>query len=229
MGGNSKRLARIILVLTLCFTALSFAATAANASTSTDEAKFVSLINHERSSRGIRTLTVYGDLVAVARDHSADMAAKGTIWHASGTPYKVSGWTVYGENVGMGATVSDLHDAFMNSPEHRDNILDREFNQIGVGIAVKNGTIYVTEIFVQRQSKKTTTTKPVASKTTSSTTRTSSAPRTASASAPAPRPVARRPVAKPAVATPTTVNVLVQLVGLDAHSVDTATGQALGL
>jgi hypothetical protein len=227
MGGNSKRIARVILVLTLCVTGITFAAGTASASTSTDESKFVSLINHERSSRGIGTLSVRSDLVSVARQHSADMAAKGTIWHASGTPNKVSGWTVYGENVGMGGTVSDLHQAFMNSPEHRDNILDREFNQIGVGEVIKNGTIYVTEIFVRRSSSTTTVkkTSTTTTKSTSSTTSSTPAPRTAPR--PAARPAARKPA--PAVATPKTVNVLVQLVGLDARTVDTATGQALGL
>ena len=51
-----------------------------------------------------------------------------------------------GENVGEGPTVTDIHNAFMNSPEHKANILDHDFTQVGVGVSVdKNGIIWVTE------------------------------------------------------------------------------------
>jgi uncharacterized protein YkwD len=227
--GALKRFAAATLVATLAV--LTVAIAPAHASASTDEAKFVSDINRERSSRGIGTLTVKSDLVSVARQHSADMASKGTIWHASGTPYKVSGWTVYGENVGMGGNEPDLHVAFMNSPEHRENILDRAFNQIGVGVVYKDGVLYVTEIFVKRASSTSTSTtkpkttyyKPVATTTSRSTT-------TSRPSAPARKPAAKPAARKPApTAAPRTVSVLVQLVGLDAASVNPATGEALGV
>lgn len=227
--GRVKRIATVLTLVTLSFTTLVLSAGVAHASTATDEAKFVSLINQERSSRGLRTLVVKSDLVSVARKHSADMAAKGTIWHGDSTPYKISGWTIYGENVGMGPTVADLHRAFMDSPDHRANILEKAFNQIGVGVVIKDGTIFVTEIFVKRGSTTTTTTTTTTTKKTTTSRTTSTAPKPA----PAPKPVAKpapRPAApKPATASPMNVTLLVQLVGLDARSVDPATGHALGL
>lgn len=226
--GGSKRFAGALIVATLVLTGLTLAATPASA-LSSQESQFTSLINKERSSRSIRTLTVYSDLVAVARRHSARMAEKGTIWHNPNLGTEVSGWTVVGENVGMGGTVSDLHQAFMNSPGHRANILDREYNQIGVGVVVKDGTIYVTEVFAQRKTAtKTTTTTTTTTRQTTTTTR----PRS---TAPAPRPAAAKPAPKPAprpaapVVASRSVDVLVQLLGLDANSVDPATGQALGV
>jgi uncharacterized protein YkwD len=49
----------------------------------------------------------------------------------------------------MGQGVGQIHDAFMNSPHHRDNILDMGFNQVGIGVIVVNGEIFVTEDFLQ--------------------------------------------------------------------------------
>ncbi len=222
--GALKRFAATITVATLAFTAFAMAAVPAQASAGSDESSFVRDINHERNTRGESTLVVYGDLVSVARQHSQDMANKGTIWHASDTPYKISGWTVYGENVGMGGSEPDLHRAFMNSPEHRDNILDAEFNEVGVGVVWKNNVLYVTEIFVKRgaaskpvyTAPKPSTYTPVAH--VSYTPATTSVPR---APKPAPRPAVP--------AQPRNVSVLMQLVGMDAASVNPANGQALGV
>src|SRR5204862_1717148 len=55
-----------------------------------------------------------------------------------------------GENVGVGPNVDSLEDAFMNSPEHRANILDSDYTEIGIGTAVgKDGRLYVTQDFRQ--------------------------------------------------------------------------------
>jgi uncharacterized protein YkwD len=61
--------------------------------------------------------------------------------------HRVTNWTVIGENVGVGGTVSSLHTAFMNSPAHKDNILYTAFRHVGIGVAKKNGRMWVTVIF----------------------------------------------------------------------------------
>src|SRR5438876_11814547 len=137
------------LVSTLVAGIITISAGIATASTASDESRFVSLINHERTSRGLSSLVVKSDLVSVARKHSQQMAAKGTIWHDSSTWNSVSGWSEYGENVGMGPSnmtdpVGNLHTAFMNSSEHCQNILwshtNPTFNQVGVGVVISNNT-----------------------------------------------------------------------------------------
>ncbi len=225
-----KKVAGILAATTLAFTALTLTAAPAGA-VSSEEGRFISKINQERSSRGIHSLATYNDLVTVARRHSQRMADKGTIWHNDNLGREVSGWTVIGENVGMGGTVNDLHQAFMNSPGHRANILDREYNQVGVGVVIKSGTIYVTAVFVQRASTAAAPRPRVSAPRTTTTPRTI----TARSTAPAPTRPAARAAARPAapkpvpVAAPRTVSLLVQLVGLDAKDVDPSTGQAIGL
>jgi hypothetical protein len=131
--------------------ALLLASSPTSASTS-QESDFVSRINSERSSRGLRTLTVKSDLVAVARDWSERMAAAGAISHDPNLADKVSGWTMLGDNVGKGPTVSSIQKAFMESPTHRDIILEGDFNQVGVGVYQSGSTLYVTQIFARRSS-----------------------------------------------------------------------------
>ena len=188
-----------------------------------DENCFFRLMNSERVSRGRAKLRIANDLVTIARRHSRWMAQDGTIYHADrNSPHYRQGddyqhelrgnWWSGGENVGMGPDCKAIHDAFMASPGHRSNILDRSYNQVGVGVAYdSNGTVYVTEDFagrpfggVRRIVVHTST------------------PRRA--------PVRRVPkrVAHGAEA-PQTVDVLLSLLGLDAARVDPVSGQALGI
>ena len=121
----------------------------ASASAAGSEASgFVAKANAERASRGLRTYTVASDLAAVARRHAQRMASKGTLYHNPSLGSEVSGWQVVGENVGMGGDVASVHQAFMNSPEHRANILARDFTEIGVGtVRDADGVLWVTQVF----------------------------------------------------------------------------------
>jgi uncharacterized protein YkwD len=248
-----KRFASGALVVSMIVAGIvTIAAGTASASTASDESHFVSLINYERTSDsrswscgragGLNALSVASDLVAVARRHSEQMAAKGTIWHDSSTWNSVSGWTEYGENVGMGPNdisdpVGNLHNAFMNSAEHCQNILyshsNPVFNQVGVGVVISNNTMYVTEIFVRRGSSGSTsysyhrTSTPHHSTATHHTSTyhpVASVTHTVRAAV-KPKP---KPQAAPPVATPQTVDLLVRMIGMDADNVDPATGAAAG-
>lgn len=134
----------ITLVLTLGLIAFSWLHPVAG------EDQDVSLVNAERIQRGISPLTRSSDLSSIAQRHSDEMAAKGSIWHATWTQDAAEPWTGYGENVGAGPDLQSVHDAFMNSSEHRVNILEPYFKLIGTGTAWKDGIVYVTEIYVTR-------------------------------------------------------------------------------
>jgi cysteine-rich secretory family protein len=112
---------------------------------------FVDRTNAERAQRGLGVMAVNQDLVAMARRQSQRMADAGTIFHnqnlAADGP---KGWKLLGENVGVGPSCGSLHEAFMNSEHHRDNILEPRFNYVGMGVVVSGGsTIYITEQFMQ--------------------------------------------------------------------------------
>lgn len=204
-----------------CLTAGMMLVSSAPASAlSSTESDFVSRHNSIRAANGRSSLAVYSDLVDVARRHSARMAAAESIWHNPNLSSEVKNWRIVGENVGMGPSVSDLMDAFMNSPSHRSNILDSEYNQFGVGVVVNNGTIYVTVVFALRSGStpKTTTTKPRTT-TRQRTTTTTTKPRTTT-SRPAVKPAAAAPVTPvapvPAAPPVRTVDMLERMLELDS-------------
>jgi hypothetical protein len=125
----------------------------ASASESSDEAHLLALVNGERAAHGLPAYAPIDDLDALARAHSRDMLRDGRIYHSPSLEDDVRGcWTTLGENVGTGPDVDSVHNAFMNSPEHRSNILDNDFNQVGLGIVVADdGRVYITETFAERR------------------------------------------------------------------------------
>lgn len=111
------------------------------------EASFVDLLNSERSAAGLPTLAVAADLTDVARRHSARMADQNDLHHNPNLASDVSGWQSVGENVGRGPRVQPIHDAFMDSSGHRANILDADWTEVGVGVEIRDGVVWVTEVF----------------------------------------------------------------------------------
>jgi len=134
-----------------------------------DELKFVELANRERAVRHLRQLTVDPLLVDVARRHSQEMMQKNYFDHRSPTPgirtpmdryLKGLGhrpeYACVGENL-FYCSVGDVergHQAFMNSPAHRENLLYPQFEKIGVGIQRNaKGEFWVTEMFLSGSGK----------------------------------------------------------------------------
>ncbi|HET7309940.1 MAG TPA: CAP domain-containing protein [Mycobacteriales bacterium] len=153
----------LTLALTAGATAAAFTPASAFASTYDYEAQFVADMNAARQANGLAPYSVASDLTAVARNHSAQMASSQSLYHNPSLTTQIQNWQAVGENVGEGPTVSDIHTAFMNSPEHRANILDHDFTQVGVGVSVdKNGIIWVTEDFREPMSSSSSSSAPSA-------------------------------------------------------------------
>jgi hypothetical protein len=174
----------MIATLVTLFLTLGIVSLAAPASASA-AGDFVSRINSARSAAGRPRLAVRSDLASVAWEHSRRMASKDDLYHNPNLSSSVSNWQAVGENVGRGGDVPSLHVAFMNSPSHRANILDRDFTEVGVGTYIDgNGILWVTEVF-RRPFRSTTTT---TTRTPAPTTRRTPAPTPTRSSAPRPRP-----------------------------------------
>ena len=154
MSGNARKRLRLparLLVLTVAASLAAFLAPSAVVdAASTAENKMRQLINQERTQRGRKALAMNDALVGIARRHSKEMAADGRIYHNPnlGTALRFSNASAWGENVGYGASVPHLHSLFMNSAPHRKNILNGSFDRVGVGIVVRDDTLYVTVVFV---------------------------------------------------------------------------------
>lgn len=144
-----RPIARSSLVAGLIIALVAFAPGKAEAGTKSSERQMVSMINKARKAAGRPALKMSGYLSAKARTHSAKMMAKDTIFHNQVLPKTLSKieWNILGENVGMGPTISALHAAFMASPGHKANNLDRRYKKVGVGVTSKKGKLWITVIF----------------------------------------------------------------------------------
>jgi uncharacterized protein YkwD len=109
------------------------------------------LHNRERAAHGLPSLRESLKLRHAAEGHSSHMVTARFFAHTSrsggdmvdrvlGTGYaRNQGWSL-GENIAWGtgdlATAAEIERAWMHSPEHKANILRRQFREIGIGIAV---------------------------------------------------------------------------------------------
>ncbi len=171
-----------------------------------DEAQFISLINQSRAAAGLSPLGGHADLTDDARVHTADMIAAGQVFHSTAAQLGsyASGWSLLGENVGMGPNPTLLHQAFMNSPSHKANILG-DYDLVGVGVDRSgDGVMFVTVVFMKSAAPAptTTTTAPPTTTTTVPVTTTTAPPVTTTTAPPVTTTTV--PVLTTAPPTPTT-------------------------
>ena len=117
----------------------------------------VTLVNKERASNGLQSLTSDSQLAKLAQMKAEDMAKNGYFSHTSPTygsafdmmkTYGVS-YKTAGENIAKGQkTAEAVMNGWMNSSGHRANILKSDYTKIGVGYAkASDGTTYWVQIF----------------------------------------------------------------------------------
>jgi uncharacterized protein YkwD len=103
----------------------------------------VVLVNQARAAAGCGPVRLNAQLTAAAQAHSDDMAANGYFSHTSldGRTFdqriRAAGYTggYLGENIAQGQRGAQaVHDAWMSSSGHRRNILDCNFDAIGMGL-----------------------------------------------------------------------------------------------
>ena len=113
------------------------------------ERGFAKKINEERSDLGIGKLSIDPELSKAARKQTNDMVKTNDLHHTTPEEFRrrVTMWTLIGENVGVGSTVSSLHAAFMASPLHTANVLNGSFKHVGVGVRQEGDRMWVTIIF----------------------------------------------------------------------------------
>ena len=106
------------------------------------ELKVLELVNSERVKNGLKKLELDEALSTVARNHSMDMAKNNYFSHTNlkgQSPFdrlKSAGisYSYAGENIASGQTTPEaVVNAWMNSEGHRKNILNSNFNKIGIG------------------------------------------------------------------------------------------------
>ena len=118
----------------------------------------IRLTNEKRAQNGLAPVTENGTLNSAALAKGNDMLAKGYWAHFA--PDGTSPWSFFvkfgykykyaGENLARDfSNASSAVDAWMNSPTHRENILNGNYREIGIGVVEGNLSGADTTIIVQ--------------------------------------------------------------------------------
>ena len=110
-------------------------------------ASAIVFINHERAERGLPAMAWADDLGQKAQVWADHLAAVNQLGHSVLTDGVSPGWTVIGENVGVGGDIAAVHNGFMNSPKHREAILNGQYRSVGIGVTQRGNELYVVEVF----------------------------------------------------------------------------------
>lgn len=152
-----------LLLLLLSFAPLANAATQPSEAHPTQfdtaaEAQLVTLINQARSENGVPPLSVDRRLTQAAGKHTELMVQHSALSHQfEGEPplqIRFANENLpsdhEGENVDLAPDAASAHQALMDSPPHRHNILDPVYDVVGVGVIRSGQNIYVTEDFAHK-------------------------------------------------------------------------------
>ena len=112
------------------------------------------LINQERTAQGLNPLQTVPVLNQAAEIRSQELITLFSHTRPDGRSCstvlndKNISWHTTGENIAYGySTPEAVMTGWMNSPGHRANILNADFDSVGIGVVSQNGTLYWTQIF----------------------------------------------------------------------------------
>jgi uncharacterized protein YkwD len=129
------------------------------------EDEIVSAVNAERKKVGLPPLKKNPLLTKAARSHSKEMTELNYFAHESPNPQNrdftdrmkqagVTFWGFAGENIAMINTTKDATRQFMKmwmySEGHRENILSKEYEYIGVGVHGNGQKLNATQVFSKK-------------------------------------------------------------------------------
>ena len=125
-------------------------------SRSVSEQYLFSAANAERVQRGLPELRWDDALYRAAERHAQEMAARREYFasvcresRSLAMRGKAAGakFSVMAENVAEASTAVVIHDAWMNSPGHRANLLDPQVNAVGISVVRRDGQLYAVQDF----------------------------------------------------------------------------------
>jgi uncharacterized protein YkwD len=122
------------------------------------------LLNRKRAENGLSPLTWSDAIESVARLHSQNMADLSFFSHRGLDGKMVSDraddnnighWRSIGENIafnrGYADPVAKAVDLWLGSPTHRQNLMDVNWKESAVGIAIaEDGSYYFTQVFLRK-------------------------------------------------------------------------------
>src|SRR5712671_4804037 len=154
---------RFLLVTTLGF--FNLAAVATDTDLRRAEQQIFQLANQARKDGGVEPLQWNEQAAEAARAHAKLMAEKQALSHQfSGEPALRERMGATGlrfdsvaENVADAGSPDEVHKTLMNSPPHRQNLLNPKYNSLGIGVAYSGDQFYVVQDFAHALPTRTAT------------------------------------------------------------------------
>jgi uncharacterized protein YkwD len=128
------------------------------------ERRVFDLVNNERLQAGLPALVWLDRVATVARYHSSNMATNNFFSHIDPQGRRsgkradqlgVSDWKQIGENIAWlsgNDPAERVVRCWMQSPGHRQNIMDPIYRESGIGLSIAaDGKYYFTQVFIRRK------------------------------------------------------------------------------
>lgn len=106
-------------------------------------------MNKDRRANGRRNLPMQADAAKKAQAWAEKLARDGKLSHSNLSSGIRVRWCALGENVGMGPNSPAVQKAYMQSPQHKSNILSTTWNGVGIGYARKGNVTYTVQVFIK--------------------------------------------------------------------------------
>jgi uncharacterized protein YkwD len=111
--------------------------------------------NQARAAQGLRPLEWDPALAAAALNHCVRMAAEADLSHQyAGEPdlseragHAGAHFSLVEENIAEGYAPASIHQAWMNSPLHRENLLNLDVDRVGLAVVARGNTLYAVADF----------------------------------------------------------------------------------
>ena len=129
----------------------------AQSEVSTAERALFDDLNRERAAKGLPPLHWDAALASAAREHASRMAQRNVLSHQLPGEPQVQDratkagarFTTIAENIAVAPNSATIHSAWMQSPHHRENILDPELNGVGIGVVKGSDGLFAVQDFSQ--------------------------------------------------------------------------------
>jgi hypothetical protein len=156
ISGPAKHIVLALgLATTIGLPPLAFSQPADSASVA--EQYLLAAANQERAARGLPQLHRDAQLARAAAGHARAMAQHESISHqfpgesdlsrrgaSAGVPF-----SAISENVAEAPNAVQIHDLWMQSEQHRANLLDAGVDSVGISVIPRNGELYAVEDFAR--------------------------------------------------------------------------------
>jgi uncharacterized protein YkwD len=146
-----------IIVLAVITLLIASRSVYAQSEVATAERALFDALNRERAAKGLPALHWDAALAAAAREHAARMAQRNILSHQLPGEPQVQDraskagarFSTIAENIAVAPNSATIHSAWMRSPHHRENILDPELNDVGIGVVKTSNGLFAVQDFSQ--------------------------------------------------------------------------------